>query len=151
MKGLNTRQAAFVRAYQGEARGNARRAAIIAGYSEKTADAQASRLLVNVKVSAALAKAQELAKSKDIATRDELLEFFTAVVRGKTPMPPDMHPEMRKFVKPPEMKHRLKAAELLGKIMGMFAKHEEAGAPKVQAVVFASIEDAEAAANGRLH
>jgi len=53
---LNRRQQAFVRAYLSEARWNATRAARIAGYSAATAREQASRLLTNVNIAAAISE-----------------------------------------------------------------------------------------------
>lgn len=52
MAGLNARQKRFVEEYLVDL--NATQAAIRAGYSEKTAESQASRLLRNVKVAAAV-------------------------------------------------------------------------------------------------
>jgi hypothetical protein len=51
---LSLKQKSFVNAYLGEANGNATKAAIIAGYSERTAYAQGSRLLKHVEVQQAL-------------------------------------------------------------------------------------------------
>lgn len=60
---LTAREQAFVDAYIGAARGNATKAAILAGYSEKTAAQQASRLLrrssIAVKVEQAAKQAVE--------------------------------------------------------------------------------------------
>ncbi len=60
---------------------NAKQAAIAAGYSEKTAEVQASRLLRNVKV---LEYREELLKGLNkstIATIEEVLEYYTRVMR----------------------------------------------------------------------
>ena len=60
---------------------NAKQAAIAAGYSEKTAEVQASRLLRNVKV---LEYREELLANLEkpsIATIDEILEYYTRVMR----------------------------------------------------------------------
>ena len=60
---------------------NAKRAAIAAGYSEKTAEVQASRLLRNVKVLEYKEKlSQELEKSA-IASIEEILQYYTRVMR----------------------------------------------------------------------
>ena len=53
---MKIRHQAFIAAYLGEAHGNATRAAITAGYSERTARQQGSRLLSNVDIQAALAE-----------------------------------------------------------------------------------------------
>ena len=60
---------------------NGKQAAIAAGYSEKTAEVQASRLLRNVKV---LEYREELLanlEKSSIATIEEILEFYTRVMR----------------------------------------------------------------------
>ena len=60
---------------------NATQAAIRAGYSEKTAEQTASRMLSNVKVSEYI---QELMESKNdelIASGDEVLETLTRIMR----------------------------------------------------------------------
>lgn len=62
MAELTPKQARFVQEYLVDLNGT--QAAIRAGYSEKTANEQASRLLANVNVSSALAEAQ-----KDLAAR----------------------------------------------------------------------------------
>ena len=59
MDGLNPRQQAFVLGYLEH--GNGTRAAMGAGYSEKTARAQASRLLTNAYIKAAIDKATRAA------------------------------------------------------------------------------------------
>lgn len=70
---LNARQQAFVREYLIDL--NATQAAIRAGYSEKTAAEQASRLLRNVNVKAAIAKAkQERANKVELTAERVLLE-----------------------------------------------------------------------------
>lgn len=56
-KGLTDKQALFVKEYLIDL--NATQAAIRAGYSSQTASEQSSRLLTNVKVQAAIQKAQE--------------------------------------------------------------------------------------------
>ena len=52
--GLTAKEHAFVAAYLGEARGNATKAAEIAGYSPKTAYSAGGRLLKDVEVQAAI-------------------------------------------------------------------------------------------------
>ena len=71
---LSPKQAAFVREYLKDF--NATRAAIAAGYSEKTADQQGSRLLKNVKVKAAIdAKLQKADLKSDITVQRVLVEL----------------------------------------------------------------------------
>jgi phage terminase small subunit len=71
---LTPKQQSFVDQYLIDL--NATQAAIRAGYSEKTATVQASRLLTNVKVQAALAKGrQELADQAGISQERVLKEY----------------------------------------------------------------------------
>ena len=60
---------------------NATQAAIRAGYSKKTADTMASRLLGNVKVAEYIAKMMESKQSDLIATQDEILQTLTRILR----------------------------------------------------------------------
>lgn len=60
---------------------NAKQAAIAAGYSEKTAEVQASRLLRNVKVIEYREKLLKDIEKDDIATIEEILKYFTRVMR----------------------------------------------------------------------
>ena len=62
---MNHRQKAFVRAYLGEANGNGTQAAILAGYSKKTARQMASDLLTNPSIADAL---KTFAGAADIST-----------------------------------------------------------------------------------
>ena len=63
--------------------GNAAEAARKAGYSEKTAAATASRLLTNVNVSAYIAERMNKQDADRVASADEVLKFYTDVMRGK--------------------------------------------------------------------
>lgn len=69
---LNARQSAFVREYLVDL--NATQAAIRAGYSENTAAAQASRLLRNVNVKSAIAKAKRERANKVEITAERVLK-----------------------------------------------------------------------------
>lgn len=60
---------------------NAKQAAIAAGYSEKTAEVQASRLLRNVKVLEYKEKLIADLDKSSIATIEEILEYYTKVMR----------------------------------------------------------------------
>lgn len=63
--------------------GNASEAARKAGYSEKTAAATASRLLTNVNVSAYIADRIKKQDENRVASADEVLQFYTSVMRGE--------------------------------------------------------------------
>lgn len=65
---LNARQLAFVSAYLGDARFNATKAALSAGYSEKTAYSIGARLLKDVEIQEAIQAWRDLVKSRGIAT-----------------------------------------------------------------------------------
>jgi len=101
----------------------ATQAAIRAGYSPKTANEQASRLLANVNIREYLDERLEEIKNRKTAESAEVMEYLTAVMRGE-------HTEqvlrligdgVQKIdnIKVSE-KDRLKAAELLGKRYGLF-------------------------------
>lgn len=76
-----TREAAFVQHYRGKARGNATKAAILAGYSRKTAAAIASRLLRKVNIKAALRAAVEKAEQREKADAEERDRICSAFAR----------------------------------------------------------------------
>lgn len=60
---------------------NAKQAAIAAGYSEKTAQVQASRLLTNVMVLEYRDKLLQGFEKSTIASIEEILEYYTRVMR----------------------------------------------------------------------
>lgn len=72
MSNLTPKQKSFVREYAIDSNGT--QAAIRAGYSEKTAPEQGSRLLRNVKVKAAVAETQEAHAERAGITVDSLTE-----------------------------------------------------------------------------
>jgi phage terminase small subunit len=93
---------------------NATEAAKRAGYSEKTAEVQGSRLLSNVNVKNYI---QERLNSKDndrIASQDEILEYLTDVMRGNV--------KDQLGLETP-VKDRNKAAELLAKRYGLLTEN----------------------------
>jgi phage terminase small subunit len=87
---------------------NATQAAIRAGYSEKTAKSQGQRLLTNVDIARAIARAQGERTERTNITQDYVLEsIFSAMERCKKA---DSFNATGVF----------KGAELLGKHLGMF-------------------------------
>lgn len=64
-------------------KGNATEAAKIAGYSEKTAYSQGGRLLKDVECKVYIQERLDIARSKNIASADEVLQFLTRVMRGE--------------------------------------------------------------------
>lgn len=107
MSGLTAKQATFVREYLVDL--NATQAAIRAGYSEKTACEQASRLLANVKVSEAVQDAMnERAKRVEIDA-DYVLSGIKEIVERCKGDGEDFNPNAA-----------LKGKELLGKHLKLF-------------------------------
>ena len=78
---LNSRQKAFCKYYV--ELGNATQAARRAGYSEKTADVIAARLLDNVKIQQEITTIQQPIDERHIATAQEVMEFFTKMMNGE--------------------------------------------------------------------
>jgi phage terminase small subunit len=75
---LTTKQEAFVLAYIGEARFNATKAALSAGYSEKSARQEGSRLLSNANISARISDELKSRAMPAEAVLAELTEIATA-------------------------------------------------------------------------
>jgi phage terminase small subunit len=103
---LNPKQEHFVAEYLIDL--NATQAAIRAGYSKKTAKSQGQRLLTNVDIAAAVARAQGDRTERTNITQDYVLEsIFAAMERCNKA---DSFNAAGVF----------KGAELLGKHLGMF-------------------------------
>lgn len=84
--------------------GNATEAARRAGY--KQPKQQGSRLLTNVDISAYIAERVRPTEEKRIATGDEIMQFFTSVMRGEV---------LDAFDLPPSLADRKDAAKELAK------------------------------------
>lgn len=114
-KPLSERERRFVEAYMGKAAGNATKAAILAGYSAKSAARIGYRLTRKVQIANALqARVQS---DPGVASREDRQAFWSRVMYGKG-----------KFGKA-ALKDRLKASELLGKSQMDFTPRDEAGNP----------------------
>nr|DAP00970.1 MAG TPA: Terminase small subunit [Caudoviricetes sp.] len=107
--------------------GNATEAAIKAGYSEKYANTNASKLLQNTTVKAYIDERLKELSDKKIADQQEVLEYLTSVLRGESSSEVvviegqgEGVSRAKPMQKAPDEKERLKAAELLGKRMGLF-------------------------------
>ena len=107
--------------------GNASEAARLAGYSEKNADVDGSKLLVNPSISREIAKRLDELKSSRTADLKETLEYMTAVMRGEKEdvvvviVGTGKGYSKSEIVKVPiSTRDRLKAAEYLAKIHGAF-------------------------------
>lgn len=97
---------------------------------DAAAAASATRLLKNAKVKAYID--EQLAKLHDekMADTREVLEYLTSVLRGKSVSEVvvvegcgDGYSKARNIDKGPDEKEKLKAAELLGKHLGIFAEN----------------------------
>ena len=122
---LNGRQAMFVDYYVQS--GNATESAKKAGYSERSAMAIGCELLRNAKIQAAINARPAQLESERIAKDKEVLEYMTAVMRGETEEEVVVNVGTGKGFSRAEKinakvgaKERLKAAEMLAKVNGMF-------------------------------
>ena len=97
--------------------GNATQSYIRAGYSENGADRSAHKLLRNTEISAYIENRVKPTEEKRIATGDEVMEFFTAVMRGEIKDAFDL---------PPSLADRKDAAkELAKRTVDITGKKEE--------------------------
>jgi phage terminase small subunit len=103
---LNSRQKRFVAEFAADA--NGKQSAIRAGYSARTAEVQASRLLRNVKVSRELSRQQEKIAAKLELTAERVLAMLEEAR------------DVAMAAEPPQTSAAIKATELLGKHIGMF-------------------------------
>ncbi|MCI8805925.1 MAG: terminase small subunit, partial [Clostridiales bacterium] len=91
-----------------------------------------SKLLTNTNIKAYIDEKLEEIHSKNTADAKEVLEYLTAVMRGKSEAEVvvvegvgDGYSKAVKIKKRPDGKERLKAAELLGKRFGLFKEKVE--------------------------
>lgn len=122
---MNNRQQLFCEEYLKDL--NATKAAIRAGYSEKTAYSQGQRLLKNVEIKNRLKEIREKIQDENIATIKDIEEFLSLSLNG------EMEEEVISVVaeiegsskvvktkKQISLRDRIKAAELLGKRYGLW-------------------------------
>lgn len=81
-KELNEKQKRFCKEFVANGY-NVTQAAISAGYSEKTAAQIGSRLLRQVKIKDEIGRLQAKIEKKSIATAQEVMEYFTQVMKGE--------------------------------------------------------------------
>lgn len=99
--------------------GNATAAAIKAGYKEKYAGTNAGKLLKNTKIAKYITERTKPTEEKRIASGDEVLEFFSRVMRGEV---------KDAFELPPSLADRTKAAvELAKRTVDIDAKNNNKG------------------------
>ncbi|MCK3657234.1 terminase [Pasteurellaceae bacterium Pebbles2] len=125
---LTDKQKRFVEEYLVDL--NATQAAIRAGYSEKTAQEQSSRLLSNVMVQAAIEQARSERSKRTKITQDDVLNGLLDIISMSTGQKKVIETELSKVdgsIVPVDIEkvcfepHAAnKALELLGKHLGMF-------------------------------
>ena len=127
---LNIRQKHFVDYYIQT--GNATESAKKAGYSLKSAYQVGCKLLKNPKIQKALNTRQAELESELIAKDKEVLEYLTKVMRGQTEEEVVVNvgvgkgfTQAQKVMAQAGAKERLKAAEMLAKVKGMFINKNE--------------------------
>lgn len=111
---------------------NATQAAIRAGYSKKTAYSIAEQNLKKQEIKTYIEQLLDKIRSQNIADATEVLEFLTAVMRGKSKSAVvvvegegDGVSKAKIIDKPPDEKEKLKAAELIGKRYSIFTEKLE--------------------------
>lgn len=131
---LNYRQKKFCQEYLKS--GNATRAAIIAGYSEQTANEQGARLLANVSVKKYITEFQSKIEKKNILSAQQLQEELTRYILDEkeeecivTEGIGEGYSQARKISKKVQPKDKLKAIELLCKLAGYNLEKGEITAP----------------------
>lgn len=112
--------------------GNATEAAIKAGYSKKTARSIADENLTKPDIKTYIDEKLKELSDKKIADQQEVLAYLTSVLRGETQSEivviegqGEGVSRAKPMQKAPDEKERLKAAELLGKRMGLFKERVE--------------------------
>lgn len=121
---MNLKQKRFVDEYLIDF--NATQSAIRAGYSKQTAYSQGQRLLKKVEVQEEIEKRRKEKESELIASQNEILRYFTSVMRGESESEVvviegegDGFSSAKKIMKKPDEKERLKAGENLAKFYGL--------------------------------
>lgn len=102
--------------------------------NENVARAAGARMLANVSVKSYIEQRVDEISSQKTAEAKEVMEYLTSVLRGESEASivvvegrGDGLSEAKIIRKPPDVKDRLKAAELLGKRYGMFTNNINIG------------------------
>ncbi len=109
--------------------GNATKAAIVAGYSKKYANTNASKLLQNTTIKNYIDNRLEELESEKVADQQEVLEYLTSVMRGEeSEQTLCSVGEAGQAITDIDVgaKDRIKAAELIGKRHRMWTDKVEA-------------------------
>ena len=127
---LNPQQQAFVDFFC--QLGNRTQAALKAGYSKSSAYSQGNRLMKDDRIKKQIATRLEELKSQRIAETKEILEYITSVMRGEQNDIVVMNIGKGRGITAAEKvttkvaeKEKLKAAEMLAKINGLFKQEVE--------------------------
>ena len=123
---MNAKQEMFVNEYLIDY--NATKAAIRAGYSEKTAYSIGQRLLKNVEVKKSIKEQREKIQNDNIATAKDVEEFLSLAMNDEIEeeqilMSPNG--DVCRVVKKLSGKDRIKAAELMGKRHALFTDKQD--------------------------
>nr|DAT02205.1 MAG TPA: Terminase small subunit [Caudoviricetes sp.] len=111
--------------------GNATQSAIKAGYSQKYANTNASKLLQNTTIKDYIDERLAKLESEKIATQEEVLQYLTSVMRGEKTEPLlvlDGEGTQKVIEAVPNVQSRTRAAELLGKRYGTFTDRVDVSA-----------------------
>ena len=96
-----------------------------AGYSAKTADNNAHRLMENEGVKARISELNAKLVKESLAQADEVRHFWTKVMRGEVVETRIFGKDAERFDDlPPQISDRLRAADSLAKALGIFGGQE---------------------------
>ena len=126
MDKLTRKQRKFAEEYLVDCNGT--KAAIRAGYSPKTANEQAAKLMSNPKIKSYITEKLDEMSSEKLADAQEVLEYLTSVMRGEhTEQVLRLDGNGVQVVDHIQVsaRERLKAAELIGKRYGLFKETYE--------------------------
>lgn len=126
MDKLTLKQRKFAEEYLVDCNGT--KAAIRAGYSPKTANEQAAKLMSNPKIKSYIMEKLDEMSSEKLADAQEVLEYLTSVMRGEhTEQTLQLVGDGVQTITDIDVsaKERLKAAELIGKRYGLFKETYE--------------------------
>ena len=121
---LNPKQQKFCNEYASSGNATASYVKVYGVKDTATAQAASSRLLADEKIQKYLRDLSEELQDSTIATRQELQQFATSVVRGEiksVALDRDGNP----IELPAQLKDRLKALELLSRLQGLFVSKQE--------------------------
>lgn len=127
---------------------NATQSAIRAGYSKKTAQRTGSENLSKPVIREYIDKRLKEKESQLIATQDEVLRYFTSVLRGESESEVvvvegigDGCSQARVILKKPDENQRIKAGENLGKYFGLTNTQKLEGSLTLPVVIKDDVPD----------